>query len=472
MWRERLPDLSGELPEVPSLAHAEEALRFIRETFKTFCFADAQLVERNRMQVVDIAAPPAKDESAFLAALLTAVCRPSLDLAPGVLIRAAAVSGAGAGKGLLVRLIAEIAFGREPHAVTGGNTAEELEKRISAELMEGNPVLFLDNLNNTAFRSNLLASAITERPARVRLLGRSQMVALNPSAFVALTGNGLTVSEDLARRFITIELDPRTEDPESRHFTNDIRRDVAAHRSSLLAAALTIWRWGRLHEIRQGRPLGSFETWCRWVRDPLVELGCRDPVERIAETKERDGRRQTTAEVFTTWWQRHGDKAMAARDLDTAVRDLLDPQNRGRQFVSAQLERLAGTRIASLVLTRQASAGKWGVTTYAMKFVEGPGEHRDHRGHRSGSNGPGGASAQPSAGEVGQVTDCIDPMPPMPPMPSEVGGEKDQLDEDEGQAAFEERAGFLEFDESLSRAEAETRARAELVLDTRKQEAA
>ena len=63
-------------------------------------------------------------------------------------------------------------------------------------------MLFLDNLNNAAFSSDLLASVITERPARVRVLGRSQMVQLNASAFVILTGNGLTVSEDLARRFI------------------------------------------------------------------------------------------------------------------------------------------------------------------------------------------------------------------------------------------------------------------------------
>ena len=89
------------------------------------------------------------------------------------------MSGAGAGKGLLARCICIIAFGREPHAVTAGATAEELEKRIAAELIEGSPALFLDNLNNTAFKSNLLASAITERPARVRLLGRSQMVPLN-----------------------------------------------------------------------------------------------------------------------------------------------------------------------------------------------------------------------------------------------------------------------------------------------------
>ena len=56
------------------------------------------------------------------------------------------MSGAGAGKGLLARCISIIAFGREPHAVTSGANAEESEKRIAAELIEGSPVLFLDNL--------------------------------------------------------------------------------------------------------------------------------------------------------------------------------------------------------------------------------------------------------------------------------------------------------------------------------------
>jgi hypothetical protein len=77
--------------------------------------------------------------------------------------------------------------------VTAGATADELEKRIATELIEGGPSIFFDNLNNTAIRSNLLASAITERPARVRLLGKSLMVPLNSSALVILAGNGLTL---------------------------------------------------------------------------------------------------------------------------------------------------------------------------------------------------------------------------------------------------------------------------------------
>ncbi|MEQ9349634.1 MAG: hypothetical protein RII27_03760, partial [Alphaproteobacteria bacterium] len=390
MWHENVPDLAGLIPSRPSLDDAVAALRTIRDCFKTFCFADAEtLVEPATTNgIVDVDQPPGRDESAFLAALFTAVCRPSLRLAPGILLRAPSVSGAGTGKGLLARCISLVAFGREPHAVTGGATTEELEKRIASELMEGGPVVFLDNLNNRAFRSDLLASAITERPAKVRILGKSQMVPLNATALIILTGNGLSVSEDLARRFITVELDSRTENPEERTFPNDIRKVVAERRCTLLAAVLTVWRWGRQHnDLCRGRTLGSFEQWGAWVRDPLLALGCQDPVDRIGEGKERDNERQMITEVFSLWWSTHHEKAVAIRDLAEDVIRLIDPQGRGRQYVSSRLERLTGTRIAGFVLTRQPSAGKWGVATYALTVTGGRPEHRGHRGHRGDSAG-------------------------------------------------------------------------------------
>jgi hypothetical protein len=369
MWRENVPDLSGVVPAIPTRADAEAALRYIQANFRTFCFADAEtVVNKAGIAIVNIDRPPGMDESAFLVGLITAVCRSSLHLSPGILLRAAPMSGSGAGKGLLARCISIVAFGREPHAVTGGATVEELEKRISAQLIGGSPVLFLDNHNNTALRSDLLASVITERPAQVRILGRSQMVPLNPSALVIVTGNGLTLSEDLTRRFLIVEFDARMEDPESRPFTTDIRQEVRNRRIYLLGAVLTIWRWGRIAgEIKPGKPLGSFEQWCRWVRDPLLALGCQDPAERVKEAKERDARRQSTADIFALWWEKHDDKPLRVSQLDVGIVRLLDPQDRGRQFVSSQLVSLTGTRIAGLVLTRQAPAGKWGVATYAMK---------------------------------------------------------------------------------------------------------
>jgi hypothetical protein len=64
----------------------------------------------------------------------------------------------------------------------------------------------------------------------------------------------------------------------------------------LLAALLTIWRYGRLGSgIEQGRLLGSYEQWGEWVHNPLITLGCRDPVERVSEAKVRDPTRQVIA---------------------------------------------------------------------------------------------------------------------------------------------------------------------------------
>jgi hypothetical protein len=337
---------------------------------------------------VDLSKPPGRDESSFLVALLTAVCRPSLYLAPGVLVRAAALSGAGAGKGLLARCISIIAFGHQPHAVTAGETSAELEKRIASELIQGGPVLFLDNLNGIALKSSLLASAITERPARVRILGKSEMALLNTCAFVILTGNGLTVSEDLARRLIEISLDPGIEDPESRPFEGDIRSEVASRRPELLAALLTIWRWGRITtNLKAGLPLGSFPQWSKWVRDPLLALGCQDPVERIGEAKKRDIRRQALADLFALWWQKHADRPVSVSELHDDVKQAADPQGRGRQYLTARLEKLAGTRMAGFMLTRQQPAGKWGTATYALQKTSGHSQH-NHRGDGSSSQSP------------------------------------------------------------------------------------
>ncbi len=374
MWCEAAPDLAGMVPDAPTKAEAATALMLLRRRFRTFAFADAEMVDTadSPVPVVNLARPPGADESAFLAGLLTGVCRPSLTLAPALLLTAPKMSGAGSGKGLLARCICAIAFGRAPHAVTGGSTAEELEKRIAAELMAGGPSLFLDNLNAQAFKSDLLASAITERPARVRLLGKSEMVPLNATALVLLTGNGLTVSEDLARRFLTIEFDPQTEDPEARPFVGDVLAEVTADRAQLLAAALTVWRWGRITpSLPEGRPLNSFGQWGRWCRDPLLALGCADPAERIAAAKAKDTRRQEVGELFAAWWERHHDLPMRAALLHDDVRAVADPQNRGRQFLASKLEGLAGTRMAGFVLSRQAAAGRWGSATYALKQTGG-----------------------------------------------------------------------------------------------------
>ncbi len=408
MWCERVPlGLAAMVPDEPTSADARNALAVLRRLLRTFAFADGLTTreEGQDVPVIDPTRTPGADETAALAALLTAVCRPSLPLAPGLLVRAAPLSGAGTGKGLLVRVLCAVAFGRAPAAVTAGGKQDELDKRIGAELMAGGPVLFLDNLNETALRSDALASAITERPARVRVLGTSLMVPLNASAFIALTGNGLTVREDLARRFLSVELDAGVEDPEIRRFQGDILAEALDRRGTFLAAALTIWRWGRhldaAGKLTAGLPLGSFAPWCRWVRDPLLMLECQDPAQRVSDAKSHDRKRQHVAEVFAIWHEAHRSSPMKAAELASSVLHLLDPQERGRQYVVAALERLEGTRAAGFVMTRQKAVGAWGAASYAVTQSasdpnskgetelsnasrrENQRDHRDHRGRET-----------------------------------------------------------------------------------------
>ncbi len=386
LWCEAVPAV--DVPASPSRDDAAAALMKLRQWFRSFAFADSERITEPGavVSVVDSAKPPGADESAFLVALLTAICRPCLWLAPALLARAPEYSGAGTGKGLLVRCIVAIAFGTRPVAMTAGATAEELDKRIAAALIEATPTLFLDNMNSTALRSDVLASAITERPAAVRPLGRSATVALNPTAFVAVTGNGLRLSEDLARRFVTVELDAGMEDPETRDFRGDLLGETIAARADLLAAALTIWRWGRLlgDDLPKGRSLGSFHDWGRWCRDPLLALGCADPALRLADAKAADPRRQRVAEMFGAWWKAHGSTPMAVADLGDAVKAAADPAGRGRQYLASVVRALDGTRAAGFVLTRSPSEGRWGADRYALR--------------------------QAPEGDA-------PPMPPMPPMP-------------------------------------------------------
>lgn len=164
----------------------------------------------------------------------------------------------------------------------------------------------------------------------------------------------------MARRIIKVCLDAQMESPEERKFKPGLLDDILADRPKLLSAALTIWRWGRQNKLKEGRPLGSFETWCQWCRDPLFALGMKDPVERVAEIKANDPRRRALIEIFDVWFAVHGDNCVKATDLDPAVLEVIDTRatrkadgslQYSRQRVAGFLARTKGTRVGGYSLT-------------------------------------------------------------------------------------------------------------------------
>jgi putative DNA primase/helicase len=359
VWFANVPAMK--IPLQPERADAAAALRLVRGVFRSFPFADSdrRVDPELGIDVVDTDRPPGYDESAFLVALCTAVCRSNLPLAPGVIIIAPEISGSGTGKGLLARSISMVASGTTPRAFTRGGDNRELEKRLASEMMAGNGFIFIDNLNVQNLHSEFLASILTETSIATRVLHRSHMVVCDDKVFVALTGNGLTVCEDLARRLLPCKLDARCENAEQRKFGAGFLAKIEERRPELLGACLTIWRWGRQHSIalHAGRPLGSFEEWASWCRDPLLTLGCPDPVELIERTKADDPDRRYVGEIFETWRAQHGSRPMKIVELANPVRAIIDPRGRGPHSIAARLSQLTGTCVRGLRLIRHDVAG-------------------------------------------------------------------------------------------------------------------
>jgi hypothetical protein len=361
LWCHAIPDVS--VPEQPTGAQAKAALDALRYFFRTLAFADAETIRDKELgvEVVDPSQPVGLDETSFVVSLMTAVCRASLTLAPGLLATAPAYSGAGTGKGLATKAICIIASGAAPSAFTSGHDAEELDKRLTAALVEARPAIFLDNYNGKDLKSDILASALTENPCEVRPMGHTAMVKLHTRTLVTMTGNAVQIAEDMARRLIKTDYDAKIENPELRPFKPGFLDTVYRERAILLGHALTIWRWGRQNAglLTKGRPLGSYEEWALWCRDPLLTLGMRDPVERLAAIKAADPKRKKIQTIFEAWWVAHQDSLLPAKDLHQTVIQAIDEKSSfrdgefrySRQFVARWLSSHTNTRVGGYALT-------------------------------------------------------------------------------------------------------------------------
>src|SRR5262249_29911380 len=113
-----------------------------------------------------------------------------------------------------------------------------------------------------ALNSDTLASVLTERPARVRLLGQTRMVPLNATAFIAVPGKGLPVPKPSPAASSCANSMPtaKTQNYALSYRLPGFLDQIEQRRAELLAAMLTIWRWGRQNasKLIRGKPIGSF----------------------------------------------------------------------------------------------------------------------------------------------------------------------------------------------------------------------
>jgi hypothetical protein len=267
------------LPERPTREDARAAAERVLDLL-----CDFPLVERAYL-------------SAWLAACLTQFCRTRIrGPIPMFLIDG---NVRASGKTNLVDMACQIALGHKASKTPEAKDPDEFRKQFSSAVMAGDTVTCFDNLTGAVGGAALDAALTNDGRWSDRLLGTNKRVDKVVRMTVFATGNNIPLRDDLVRRVLYIRLQSADEQPwlrDSSKFKYDLsgERDgkphILAHRAELVRDLLTILR---AYVVAGSPPVqmeswGSFESWSREVRAPIVWLGLPDPA---------DGRRQLSDEV-------------------------------------------------------------------------------------------------------------------------------------------------------------------------------
>ncbi|GAB0058088.1 hypothetical protein SIID45300_02430 [Candidatus Magnetaquicoccaceae bacterium FCR-1] len=285
------------IPDHPTRDEADAAAKLLMGLLSEFHFANAHA------------------QAAALSAILTAVVRPSLPLAPMFHVKAHVL---GSGKSYLCELITAFATPQRGTPTTFPADDEECRKLLLAELLRAPAVIEFDNLTSDLLPHKSLCTALTSEFMTGRILGVSKTATVNTRALFLSSGNNVGPVRDMTRRCITISLDPGCETPAARSFERpDLVREVLAERWRYVSAALTIVRaW-----IEAGRPkiecksLVSYDDWSDLCRQSLMWLGFADPTNAIFESMADDPDREILGRILLALNAEFGNAPTMVRDI-------------------------------------------------------------------------------------------------------------------------------------------------------------
>jgi hypothetical protein len=294
----------GDIEPNPTQDDAKAALSTLRELITTFPFvSDA-------------------DYSVALSTILTAVICRSIPACP---LHGFTAPIAGSGKSMLVDIASIIATGHPAAVIAQGKTEEELEKRLDSALLASDQMISIDNCEQP-LGGEKLCTLITGTTAKIRPLGRSELVQVPSNTFITATGNNLMLVGDMTRRALLCCLDPKSERPELRQFEFSPITIASTDRPRFVRASLTILRayWCAKRPPQDATPLGSFDDWCRWIRDPLIWLGETDPVATMERVRESDPKLNRLKNIIQLWEASLGNAPVTAKQVISTATNCSD----------------------------------------------------------------------------------------------------------------------------------------------------
>nr|EDZ39828.1 MAG: Conserved hypothetical protein [Leptospirillum sp. Group II '5-way CG'] len=225
----------------------------------------------------------------------------------------------GTGKSLLADVLLTPAYGSNKGIVTAANDDDEWRKRLTAQLVEGRPVINIDNVRRP-LDSGTLAAALTASVWEDRRLGSTEMIRVPVRCVWVTTGNNVVMSTELARRTVRIRLDPQAESPEDRTGFKypEVLRWVQEHRADLVRSALIlVSAWIAKDRPKPSvSPLGSYERWTHVIGGILEVAGIPGFLEnRKTLLLESDFEGQALRAFVSTWWEKFKGEAVKVSDL-------------------------------------------------------------------------------------------------------------------------------------------------------------
>lgn len=255
------------------------------------------------------------DRVTAVAALMTAVQRPSIIDStgfPGFGIISPIQSS---GKTTLAQLISYAIFNR-PVAATGwSDNEEELGKHLLAILQEGHSCILFDNIKQGAVvESAKLSSAISNDEFSGRKLGENKTIKVPSSAIWLFTGNNIAFSGDFATRIYPININPKMEDPNTRSFNRyDIGQWAIDNRKKIISAILSIVISGKGMEPIAGNT--RFKDWDIYIRRPLYKVSGIDVNTAVKQNQENDPIRLAKRNLVHQLYDVFGKKKFTTKEI-------------------------------------------------------------------------------------------------------------------------------------------------------------
>ncbi len=238
----------------------------------------------------------------------------------------------GSGKTLLAGCLGLIFTGAPPAVMTPARSEEEWRKRITSILRGGAAVALFDNIKHR-LTSEALAGLLTSTVWADRLLSKNEEIKLPARTIWMLTGNNIELDTDIGRRAVAVRLDAMMDRPWDRaNFRHPLPEWAMRHRHELVWACLVLVR----HWIASGRPdfkgkpLGSYEEWCRIVGGVLQTAGISGFLDNRERLHERmDVESAEWREFTSAWWDAYADREVRVADLFAIAQEALPSAFRG-----------------------------------------------------------------------------------------------------------------------------------------------